>query len=144
MPKALIVYSTKRGETQKIAEMLAGELRSLNIEVTLADVRDIKDTRGLFGYDAYLFGAPTYLGEMTENMKELLFLAATADLTEKAGGAFGAYGWSAEAPKRIHGTMQHVFNMNMTAEPLMISSSTVKIAGKMVRNFCKEIADKLT
>jgi flavodoxin len=143
MPKALIVYSTKRGETQKIAEMLAAELSSLDIEVTVSDVREIKDLRGLFGYDAYLFGCPTYHGEMTENMKEMLFLAAKADLAEKVGGAFGAYGWSGEAPKRIHGTMQYVFNMDMTAEPLMISSSTVKIAGKMITRYCQEIAGKL-
>ncbi|MEW6078424.1 MAG: flavodoxin domain-containing protein [Thermodesulfobacteriota bacterium] len=143
MFKSLIVYDTKRGETQKIAEMLAEELRSLDIEVKLSDVHEIKDLTDLFGYNAYLFGCPTYLGEMTENMKEMLFLAARADLVEKVGGAFGAYGWSGEVPKRIHGTMQHVFKMNMTAEPLMLSSSTVKIAGKMIKKYCQEIAAKL-
>jgi flavodoxin len=143
MPKALIVYDTKRGETQKIAEMLAAELQQLNVEVRLSDVHEIKDLRDFFGYDAYLFGCPTYLGEMTENMKEMLFLAARADLVEKVGGSFGAYGWSGEVPKRIHGTMQHVFHMNMTAEPLMLSSSTVKTAKTMITKFCKEIETKL-
>lgn len=144
MPKALIVYSTKRGETFKIAELIAEGLRSLDVEVKLVDVQDIKTTRDLFGYNAYVFGSPTYFGEITDSMKEALLLAGKAELAGKAGGAFGAYGWSGEAPRRIHGIMEYVFNMKMTREPLQLSSSSLKIAGETIRNFCREIAAKLT
>ena len=144
MPTALIVYASKRGETLKLAELIAEGLRALNVEVTVADVSQIKTTRDLFAYDAYVFGSPTYFGEMTDSMKELLHLAGKAELTEKAGGTFGAYGWSGEAPMRMHGIMKHVFNMDMTKDPLLISSSSAKIAPAMVRNFCRELAAKIT
>jgi len=144
MSKALIVYASKRGETFKLAEMIAEELRALKVEVTLAEVSDIQSELDLFEYDAYVFGSPTYFGEMTDSMKDLLHLAEIAELADKAGGAFGAYGWSGEAPRRMHGVMEHVFHMDMTREPLQISSSTAKIALKVVKSFCQEITTKIT
>jgi hypothetical protein len=50
---------------------------------------------------------------MTESMKTFLFLAQTANLTGKAGGAFGSYTHSGNAPSLIFDTMEHVFKMNM-------------------------------
>ncbi|MFH0781401.1 MAG: flavodoxin domain-containing protein [Pseudomonadota bacterium] len=42
MPKALIVYSTRTGETRKIAEIVAEGLRLSAVAVTLKDVTEIK------------------------------------------------------------------------------------------------------
>lgn len=143
MTKAIVVYATKRGETFKLAELIAEGLRSLNIEVTVADASDIKTTRDLFAYDAYVFGSPTYFGEMTESMKDVLLLAERCELAGKAGATFGAYGWSGEAPKRIHDTITYVFRMDTIREPLRVSSGASKIAPKAIQNFCKELAAKI-
>ena len=143
MPKIIVVYATKGGETLKLAELIAEELRSLNMDVKLVDASDIKTTRDLFGYDAYVFGSPTYFGEMTESMKDVLLMAEKSELTGKAGATFGAYGWSGEAPKRIHDTITYVFRMNTIREPLMVSSGASKIASKSIPIFCKELAAKI-
>jgi hypothetical protein len=47
-------------------------------------------------------------------MKTFLFLAKKADIAGKAGGAFGSYTHSGDAPRLIFDTMEHVFKMNMT------------------------------
>jgi multimeric flavodoxin WrbA len=67
----------------------------------------------LQGYDAYVFGCPTYHRDMTETMKTFLFLAHKGHLAGKKGGAFGSYTHSGDAPSLIYDTMEHVFKMNM-------------------------------
>lgn len=143
MQKALIVYTTRKEETRKIAELVAEGLRFSAITVTLADAKDIKKESDLAGYDAYVFGSPTYHGEMTNSMKTFLFLAEKAELAGKAGGAFGAFGWSGEAPERIYETMKNIFNMDMVGGPLMLKSSTLQGGMKMAQDYGREIAAKL-
>ncbi len=144
MPKALIVYTTRKEETLKIAELIAEGLRFSAVDVTLADAKDFKKESDLAGYDAYIFGSPTYHGEMTNSMKTFLFLAEKAELTGKAGGAFGAFGWSGEAPERIYETMKNIFGMDMTENPLMLKSSSLQGGLKMAQDYGREIAVKIS
>ena len=144
MPKALIVYTTRKEETLKIAELIAEGLRFSAVDVTMVDAKDIKKDGDLTGYDAYVFGSPTYHGEMTGSMKTFLFLAEKADLAGKAGGAFGAFGWSGEAPERIYETMKNIFGMDMVNGPLMLKSSTLQGGMKMAQDYGREIAAKIS
>lgn len=144
MAKALIVYSTRKEETRKIADLIAEGLRLAAVDVTLANANDIKKGSDLAGYDAYIFGSPTYHGDMTNSMKTFLFLAEKADLAGKTGGAFGAFGWSGEAPERIFETMTHIFNMDMTDGPLMLKSSELGGGIKMAQDYGKQVAAKIT
>lgn len=142
MNKALIVYSTRTGATQKIGELIAEGLRFSMFEVTIKDVKDIKKEKDLEGYDAYLFGSSTYHGEMMNSMKTLLFLAEKADLKGKKGGAFGAFGWSGEAAERIFDTMKNIYGMDMVSSPLMLKSADVDGGIKMAQGYGKELAAK--
>ncbi len=144
MAKALIVYATRTGETRQIGLLIAEGLRFSGIEVNLLDVGDIKSEKDLDGYDAYLFGSPTYHGDMLQSMKHLLFFAEKASLEGKVGGAYGAFGWSGEAPERIFGTMENVFRMQMVSGPLMLKTSSLGGGLKMAQDYGREIAAKLT
>jgi len=143
MAKALIVYATRKEETRRIAELIAEGLRFAAVTVTLADARDIKKESDLAGYDAYVFGAPTYHGEMINSMKTFLFLAEKAELAGKVGGAFGAFGWSGEAPERIYETMENIFQMDMVEAPLRLKSSTLDGGIKMAQDYGRQIAAKI-
>ena len=118
MPKVLIVYVTRTGETARIGELIAEGLRMAAVDVILTKADSIKKEADLKGFDAYVFGSATYHGEMMQSMKTLLFLAEKANLEGKAGGSFGAFGWSGEAPERIFDTMKHVLNMDMAGGAL--------------------------
>lgn len=144
MSSALIVYSTRTGETTKIGELIAEGLRFSAVNVTLLNARDVKKESDLTGYDAYLFGSSTYHGEMMNSMKTLLFLAEKAGLSGKFGGSFGSFGWSGEAAERIYDTMQNVFSMDMVNGPLMLKTSQVGGAMKMAQEYGKELAEKLS
>jgi len=140
MPKALIVYSSRKSETRKIADNIAEGLRFSLVEVTVRDVTEIKRETELEGFDIYAFGSSTYHGEMMNRMKTFLFLAERADLKGKIGGSFGSFGWSGEAAERIFYTMKNIYAMKMVSGPLMLKTSSVQGGIKVAQAYGKELA----
>ncbi len=143
MAKALIVYTTRTGETQQIGELIAEGIRISGHEATVLSNKDIKNESDLQGYDVLVLGSSTYHGQMMQGMKTLLFLAENSELEGKIGGAFGAFGWSGEAPVRIYDTMKHILKMNMVKEPLMLKSSSLGGGIQMAQDYGREIIKKL-
>ena len=89
MAKVLIVYATRTGETQTIADLIAEGIRFSGHEAEVVSVKEIKNEAALEGYDGYVFGSSTYHGEMLQGMKTFLFMAEKAGLagkTEKKTG----------------------------------------------------------
>jgi flavodoxin len=111
--KVLIAYDSRTGHTEKMAEYVSEGVRFSGHEVETKKISEIKNEEALQGYDAYIFGSPTYHRDMTQGMKTFLFLAQKANLEGKVGGAFGSYTHSGDAPKLIFDTMEFVFKMNM-------------------------------
>ena len=144
MAKALVVYNGRKGQTQKMAEIIAEGMRIGGLEVEVADAMTIRKPEDLAGYDAYVFGSATYHGDMMQPTKQLLFLAEQAELSGKVGGAFGAFGWSGEAPDRIYGTMEHVFNMAMVGEPLRLKSVDLQGGLQAAQEYGRKLAAKTT
>ena len=143
MPKALIVYASRTGETKKIAELIAEGLRFSAVAVTLKDVTEIKRETELADFDIYVFGSSTYHGAMMDRMKTFLFLAERAELKDKKGGAFGSFGWSGEAAERIFDTMKNIYGMDMVSTPLMLKTSSVDGGIKVAQAYGKELAAKV-
>ena len=125
MAKVLVVCATRTGETRKIGELIAEGIRVSGHEANVVKINAIKKETDLQGYDGLVFGSATYHGDMIQGMKTMLFLAEKAGLEGKAGGAFGAFGWSGEAPDRIFDTMKNIFKMNMVGGPLRLKASSL-------------------
>jgi len=113
MPKVLIVYFSRTGVTEKMAQFVAEGIRFAGVEAKLEKVSNIKTTEDLAGYDGYIFGCPTYHRDMTENFKTFLFLAHKTGLAGKVAGAIGSSTHSGEAPKLLADTMEHVLKMRL-------------------------------
>ena len=144
MGKALVVYATRTGATQDMAERIAEGIRFQGAEAKVVNVTTVKKESDLEGYDAYVFGSPTYHGEIMQGMKTMLFLAQKAGLEDRVGGAFGAFGWSGEAPDRIFETMKNVLNMDMVGGPLRLKSITLGGGTQMAQDYGREIGKKIT
>lgn len=144
MSNVLITYATRAGETKKIADLIAEGIRFSGMEASVVDVKDIKTEKDLHGYDALVFGSATYHGGMMKTMETLLFLAEKAELENKVGGAFGAFGWSGEAPDRIYDTMKNIFHMDMVGSALRLKSSSLGGGIQMAQDYGREIAKKLS
>ena len=143
MPKALIVYATRTGETQKIAELIAEGFRFSGHQAEVVEAKNIKSEADLEGFDAYVFGSATYHGEMLQVMKTFLFIAEKANLEGKPGGAFGSFGWSGEANDRIFDTMKHILKMDVVGDTLRLKSSFLEGGMQMAQDYGREIAKKL-
>lgn len=143
MANVLIVYASRTGDTQAIADLVAEGIRMAGSTATVIKISEIKNETDLNGYDGYAFGAPTYHGDMVNTMKTFLFLAEKAELSHKVGAAFGAFGWSGEAPPRIFDTMAHIFNMRMVSGPLLLKSAALGGGLRMAQEYGKEIVDTI-
>ena len=143
MSKALIAFTTRGGTTKKIAETIAEGCRMEGLEAEVVNVSAIRDEKALNGYDAYVFGSPTYHGEMVQALKTFLFMAEKAGLEGKVGGSFGAFGWSGEAPERIYQTMKNIFNMNMVSDALRLKNVLLGGGIQMAQEYGRSIARKL-
>ena len=143
MARVLIAYTSRAGETKKIAERIAEGVRFQGLEAEVVDISQIKKETDLQGYEGYIFGSPTYHGDMLQLMKTFLFLAEKANLEGKAGGSFGAFGWSGEALDRIYGTMKNIFKMNMVGDPLRLKSSVLGGGTQMAQEYGRQIGKKI-
>jgi len=143
MAKALVVFTTRTGETKDIADLIAEGIRMRGAEVNVVNSTQIKKEDELAGYDAYVFGSATYHGQMMQGMKTLLFLAEKADLEGKIGASFGAFGWSGEAPDRIYDTMKNIFKMEMVSGPLRLKTASLGGGTTMAQDYGKEIGKKV-
>lgn len=143
MARVLIVCATRTGETVQIGNLIAEGIRFSGHKANVAKTNEIKSEKDLAGYDALIFGSATYHGDMLNGMKTLLFMAEKAGLQGKVGGAFGAFGWSGEAPDRIYQTMENIFEMEMVGEPLRLKSSQLGGGIQMAQNYGRTIAERL-
>lgn len=126
MKKVLIAYYSRTGNTKAMAEYMAEGVRIIGHEAKVKDIDEIKDAKGLIGYDAYIFGCPTYHRDITNNMKTFLFLVQNAGLAGKEGGAFGSYTHSGDLAGIIFDTMEFVYKMKMVnLGPFMLKEALV-------------------
>ena len=113
MKKVLIAFTSRTGNTEKMAGYIAEGIRFSGNEADIKKISEIKSGNDLSGYDGYIFGCPTYHRDMTSGMKTFLFLAEQANLVGKIGGAFGPYTHSGESAPMLFDTMLYVFKMDM-------------------------------
>ncbi len=71
MPKGLVVYDSKTGNTEKMATAIAQGMEGRGLEVKVkrvgnASLSDLTDA------DAIVLGSPTYFANMSGNMKEFV------------------------------------------------------------------------
>jgi len=143
MANALIVYASRTGETEAIANLIAEGIRIAGHSALVKNVNQIESEQEISECDALVLGSATYHGDMLQGMKKFLFMAEKADLAGKPGGSFGAFGWSGEAPGRIFDTMQHIFKMDMTSGPLTLKSSSLEGGIQMAQQYGRDLAAKM-
>ena len=141
--KALVAYSSRTQNTQKIGELIAEGIRSSGIEVDIVPVRDIEKAEDLQRYDALAFGSATEGEDIQWGMEKMLKLAEAANLKGKVGGAFGAYGWSGEASEKIYTIMKNTFEMDMVRSFFRLKAEEIEDNREEARDYGREIARKL-
>ena len=143
MPKILVLYYSRTGNTEKMAKAVVEGAKSVsNMEVELSYHVNAED---LSGFDAILVGTPTYNHEMPIEMERLFedTAAKSISLKDKVGGAFGSYGWSGEAPKFLLEVMKNKFEMRVIAEPLLSQYAPDEKTLAKCRDLGKRVSETL-
>ena len=119
MPKILVLYYSRTGNTEKMAKAVAEGAKTVgNVQV---DLNYFVEAEDLGGFDAVLVGTPTYHHDLPIDIKMLFEEAAARNvvLKDKPGAAFGSFGWSGEAPKLVLEIMKNKFAMKVSETPLL-------------------------
>jgi flavodoxin I len=143
VPKILVLYYSRSGNTEKMAKAVAeGAKTAGNPDVELNYHVEAEE---LAKFDAILMGAPTYHHDMPIDMKKLFEEAAVKDinLKGKIGAAFGSYGWSGEAPNLLLEIMKNRFEMQVTEPPLLAKYMPDENMLDKCRDFGKRISETL-
>ena len=93
MAKVLIIYYSRTGNTQKMAETVAAGAKGAGAETTLCAVENCT-LEQLLEYDGIIAGSPTYYGIVAGVLKEFFdgSVKYHGKLEGKVGGAFSSAG----------------------------------------------------
>jgi flavodoxin I len=123
MPKILVLYYSRSGNTEKMAEAVVEGAKSVgNVDVELSYHVDVED---LSRFDAVLVGANGI------------------NLKGKVGAAFGSYGWSGEAPNYILEIMKNKFKMQVIEPPLLAKDAPDEKMLDICRGLGKLVSETL-
>ncbi len=143
MQKILILYYSRTGNTQKMAETVAEGAKTVQgVQVELnyyATPEELED------FDAVIVGVPTYHHDMTVEIKKLFEESAVkkVNLEAKIGAAFGSYGWSGEAPRLALEIMKNKFGMDVIQSPLLVKYAPDQTALEKCKELGREVAERL-
>jgi len=93
MTKVLVVYHSRSGNTAKMAEAVAEGARNGGADVVMKKV-DEATVEDLAAADGVVFGAPTYFGTLSAEMKSFIdkSVRVRGKLESKVGAAFTSSG----------------------------------------------------
>ncbi len=119
---ALVFYATMWGSTAKMANALADGLREGGVQVECASL-DVNDRSDIMTkvMDAAIVaaGSPTMNNQLFPSVADVLTYLSGLKPQNKIGYAFGSYGWSGEAVKKIADSM-FAMNMALPVEPCKV------------------------
>ncbi len=96
MPKIIVIYDSLTGNTELMASAVVKGVTKAGVEVILKKAEEA-NPQDLVEADGIILGSPTYFGQMSSRLKELLdeSIKVHKELIGKVGGAFASCGGKA-------------------------------------------------
>ncbi|HOA99688.1 MAG TPA: flavodoxin domain-containing protein [Candidatus Atribacteria bacterium] len=153
MSQALVLYYTRTGTTEKMAQAIADTLSEEGVSTDLVDVSQFQ-IDDLTKYDLIVIGSPTYYGTMAAEIKEILdeSIKLHGDLNGKIGGAFSSSAnraggnettiWSILSALLIHGMVIKGVVEGSHYGPVAVGTFDDK-AKKDCQNYARELSQLL-
>jgi flavodoxin len=99
MPKVLVVYESKYGNTKSVAEAIIEGMKEISdVEASLRERKDVNH-KELPDYDAILIGSPNHMGNATHGILGFIDKLGKLKLEAKTVAAFDTYRGVYDRPK---------------------------------------------
>lgn len=121
--KAMVIYDTMWGSTEKLGRALAGGVEESSIPVTLHNlqVSHISDVmHDLVDTKLVLIGSPTLNNTILPTVASFLTYIKGLKPGNRIGFAFASYGWGGQSAKEIHSLMEEL-KWELPEEPLRVN-----------------------
>jgi flavorubredoxin len=143
MPKILVLYYSRTGNTEKMANAVADGARV--VVGNMVKLEYYVDADDLTEFDVIMVGVATYHHDMPIDVKQLFEEAAMegVSLKDKVGAAFGSYGWTGEAPKLVLEIMKNKFEMRVDEPPLLVRYTPDRNSLILCRDLGKRVSETL-
>jgi NAD(P)H dehydrogenase (quinone) len=146
MPKILIVYDSKTGNTEAMALAVSkGAEQISDIEVTVKKAEETK-IKDLVGADGIIMGSPTYFGQMSAKLKALIdeSVKVHEKLAGKVGAAFTSSGGTASGAETtllsiVQAMLIHGMIVQGRADDKHYGASAVGNPKKRDLEYCEEL-----
>ncbi|MEG2915398.1 MAG: FprA family A-type flavoprotein [Oscillospiraceae bacterium] len=142
----MIAYASIYGNTEKAADILAGNLADNGIkniamyDVSVTDISYI--VSDCFKYDKLVFACPTYNGDLFPNMERLLLDLKAHNLQNKTIALIENGSWGAVAGKKMAEIISSMKNMTILPEIVSIKSSVKAEQKDGLAEMAKAITEK--
>ncbi len=91
MPKIIVVYESKYGNTKRVAEAIVQRMQRVEgTEPTLSEIKAV-DPNVILNYDAVVIGGPTHMGGPTRGVKKFIDKLSKLSLEGKLFAVFATY-----------------------------------------------------
>ena len=138
-----VFYVSAYGNTQKMAQEMAAELKDASLKPVLIDVAAMDESHARDQIEAsvaLVFGTPTFNGDAVRPVWNAVNLLSTVHSFGKKAAVFGSYGWSGEGVKlvseRLAGLRLKVFPETFRARLVPSDEDLAE-----VRRFTRKFAD---
>jgi NAD(P)H dehydrogenase (quinone) len=150
MPRILIVYDSKSGNTETMALAVAKGAEAVSgIEVTVKKVDQTKP-EDLLAADGIIMGSPTYFGQMSAKLKALIdeSVSIHEKLAGKVGAAFTSAGGTATGAETtlmsiLQAMLIHGIVVQGNAEDKHYGAAAKGVPTKSDLKHCEELGAKV-
>ena len=104
LPKAVVLYETMWGSTEKMARKIADGLVDSGVKVRVIDINQADRTetiKEMFEAKGYIIGSSTHDNDMLPTLAGFLEFLKGLKPKDRIAAAFGSYGWAGGAIKNI-------------------------------------------
>lgn len=144
-PKAVVVYETMWGATEKMAAQISDGLIESGIDVRVFEINQADRTeiiKEMLDARCFVLGSSTHDNDMLPGMAGFLELLKGLNPKNRIAAAFGSYGWAGGAVGSIEKIIKES-GFEIVQQPIAIKYMPDKNDTEKCFNWGKELAEKI-
>jgi flavorubredoxin len=140
--KALVIYHSQTGNTEKLAFAVKEGIESCGVDVILKKASEA-ELNDLLSSDGYCFGTPDYFSYMAGTLKDFFdqtYYPSEGKVTNRPYVCFVSHGGGGKAVSSLE-RMAEWFKLKQVAKPLLVTGKPTKADLEKAKELGKQLAE---